>query len=467
MPAPRPDGQAVAPAQGSKRGGNKTQPATSQESDWIAQMMLVSQQAANQASQVTLADVAAKPQFDPAAFLQSQQNLDAAYTAAPAKTEQAARTDWLGQQIYGENAPPGVRPTLPANASEESGVVNAQAAYDEQLRIRRADALNVNPAQGKPNIKKMTDSLSWDEYDKLSNLQKAAVDYNTMLVKAVKRDNKMQDVYDPTTEQQAQYDATVQRMFGDEGSDMGKYAPETVSLLNQIKYTDDKAGNLDDFLNLNAAIKDKDLQKLDNVDISGIRRGGLGSQIGNPVGQERMDFLGGLASQTQDAQSAALVKGNQILAKYRDQAFTLARAETVSQLGGISSMESGIGFGETKMDTDFQNAFDLISDADLAAKGISLDNVFNTIKTQWSEQDRQKFVAYAEKRLVAAEQGGTNVTDTAGLTPLSAAEVAQRLQLQGFKNLKGVAAAPAAPPAAAPPAAAPPAAAPPATGGGY
>jgi hypothetical protein len=125
-------------------------------------------------------------------------------------------------------------------------------------------------------------------------------------------------------------------------------------------------------------------------------------------------------------------KGNKLLANFQTAAFETLRADTVGALGGLARSESGIGFGETEKDVEFQQMFDLVADGDLASKGLSLDTVFSTATSQWSNQDRKKFMAYAQKKLLTAAQEGINVTDSEGVTPLPPEEVAKRLKMQGF-----------------------------------
>jgi hypothetical protein len=415
---------------------------TGSESDILATIMAMAQavKSAGVANSSKMASTE-NAQFSQKDFLASQNALNEAWAAEGGGVGSVTPGDVTGR-VTGPGATAVVAGQMEkeaaqraAAAGDSDAVFRAQTAYDRQLRSRRADALNTvqygNPDK-RVNIAKKTDVLTWDEYNDLSGLDKAAVDFNTMLVKAVKRDRKMQDSYNPDEQQQKNYDAAVQGMFpsGSSTTNELKYAPETVALLNQIGYNGDGQGDLNDFLQLKAAVTDKDLKRMGQSQDSGLRRGGLDFQ--SPVMEERMNFKTDLVNKTDDALSQAMEKGNKLLANFQTAAFETLRADTVGALGGLARSESGIGFGETEKDVEFQQMFDLVADGDLASKGLSLDTVFSTATSQWSNQDRKKFMAYAQKKLLTAAQEGINVTDSEGVTPLPPEEVAKRLKMQGF-----------------------------------
>jgi hypothetical protein len=100
--------------------------------------------------------------------------------------------------------------------------------------------------------------MTWEEYNALTDRQRAAIDFNTALVQAVRKDKRMQDEYDPSEQQQATYDKTTEGIFGSDGGSL-RFAPETVALLQQIEFNDTNA-DLDDFLGLRTAITERDLK---------------------------------------------------------------------------------------------------------------------------------------------------------------------------------------------------------------
>lgn len=100
-------------------------------------------------------------------------------------------------------------------------------------------------------------ALTWEEYEALSDDQRKAVDFNTMLVEA--REKDLTSTYDPTPEQRNAYDEQVTKMFG-EGGGSDTYAPEVVSLLGQIDF-DAVGQDLDEYLSLERAVDMDELAK--------------------------------------------------------------------------------------------------------------------------------------------------------------------------------------------------------------
>lgn len=100
-------------------------------------------------------------------------------------------------------------------------------------------------------------SMSWDEYDALSPNQRAAVDFNTMLVEAREIDLKTGDQW-YTEEDRKQFAKDVEEMFG-VGGGSEQMAPATMTLLKKINF---KAigQDLDEFLSLERGIGVKELK---------------------------------------------------------------------------------------------------------------------------------------------------------------------------------------------------------------
>jgi len=441
--------QAAADKQQGGGGGGRRKPATADESALIAQILASASQAAQASSSVTMKDVAETPQFDPSAFLAAKQGLDQAYTDAEGKTQDTIAPGPISAGSKG--GAPGMAgamaaraQTLPANLNEEAGVVAAQKAYDDQLRIRRADALNSTaeagdvPASNK-DLKQDVRKISWDKYNNMTNLQRAAVDYNTMLWQAAKRDNRnrvdLEDM-DLSAQGYTNYREAVTGMFpGDTGVAIN-YAPETVAFLKQIGYEGGAEADLNDFLNGNASLGMKDLKNLDKSADLGLRRAGAGDMFSNPVKEERMDFLGGLVSQTQDAKSEALSQaldsGNKLLMQFSNAAFTNARSDMVSQLGGTPASSSGPGLTGTEADAEFQQVFDYFAD-----KSQDSGSMLYALQSDWTDQKRKQFMSYAQKRLLTAAQEGLDPTTSQLIEPRTAEEIAKLLELNG-SSLGGV-----------------------------
>ena len=429
MPAPGGAGGRPSPSGGGNGGnrggggnrGNRAK-STSTETDLLAQLMIAAQQAANQSSvDASIKQQAAQgPTFNPADYLAAKQGLDEAY-----KQEE--------QTLGSIQVTPGQYIDMPGtDPSQAAGIKEAQAAYDEQLRIRRADALNVDP-DGKPvKMKDEIERLSWDEYNNLTPLQQAAVDYNSMLVKAVRQDRRNQDTYAPSEDTKTAYEGALEEMFGsaDKGSEM--YAPATMGVLRQIGYKGDGSGQLDDFLNLDATLGVKDLKRLDQAQDLGLRRGGEGSAFSSPVMEERMDLLGGLARGTENAQADVLARGNAILKNFSTQAMSIDRADDIQALGGVPST---LAPKNTDMAAQFDQAFNLLADADLDSKiPGGAQTVFATIRDQMTPKQQTKFIEYVKGRLVNATNSETKMlTDNPDVTSQrTPEELAKLLKLDGF-----------------------------------
>ena len=147
--------------------------------------------------------------------------------------------------------------------SPQDKIDHAEQAVLDAERAQRKHAIGADKKDhsGKVPISKRTDRMTQEEYDALTPEQRAAVDFNAMLVQAVRTDRHQQEEYKPSDEQRAAYDQSVTDMFG-QGGGSKMYAPATMAVLGQLGYQDN-ASDLDDFLRLKAAIKEKDLKRID------------------------------------------------------------------------------------------------------------------------------------------------------------------------------------------------------------
>jgi len=295
--------------------------------------------------------------------------------------------------LEGEPAATQFRPG-PAQAVDEARIDLATKA-----RALREQAIGANVqgpvAPNKPQGVGVgdIDKLSWAEYNALPEKQKAAVDFNTMLVQAVRKDRANVSTYDPNAQQQATYDATVQRMFGeDHGSQM--FAPETLSVLKQIDFKDHTA-DLDDFLHLNAAITTDDLRHIKDIE------GPIAYEAqANPAQLDRYQLTKVLAENTADLEDA-LAKGNQTLRSVSPEALA-ARNPIVTRLGGtpVGAKMTGPGWGDDPRSVFFRNSFEALSQPQYAAQK---DKILAAINSQLAPGDYDLFMNYADQRARDAE----------------------------------------------------------------
>jgi hypothetical protein len=251
-------------------------------------------------------------------------------------------------------------PVIVGEQAREAAMAERAKVAGVAKRERREDILGIAAGALSTTPEKLREMTEEQYYD-LSPDQRAAVDFNTMLSTAVNKDERRREhgKYDDISKQhQMNYDATVGRLFGEEGgSDL--YAPETVAVLSQLELKD-KSADLDDYLQLKVAITDKDLKRLENPQTKDF--------IGPPTPQvEREGLLAGQIDATQELQ-AKLVKGQQMLQDWQTTA-AADRAAQLKQLGTASpgATRPAAGFGKAVMGEDmnregyFQQAFDSLS----------------------------------------------------------------------------------------------------------
>jgi hypothetical protein len=279
----------------------------------------------------------------------------------------------------------------------EDLIAKARGAYDKVQRTERADVLGTGTEKhGK--VQRMT----WEEYNKLSSTQRAAIDFNTMLVRAVRKDLKLQDEYDPNAEQRVAYNTQAAKMFGAKGRDSETYAPETMAVLQQIKFKDVNA-DLDDFLGLRAAITEDDLKNLpllQSTSPDAVRSSNL-----SPAQLEGTTFKYGLATSTM-ALEQALAKGNATL-----RSVTAQVAQDMNlNLRGFGGVENkahaGLGFAPFKavpgtadepadLNSYFQSAYAKLANEDNAE---AVDTILGKMGEVTSPEQYKAFLDYANIR---------------------------------------------------------------------
>lgn len=269
-------------------------------------------------------------------------------------------------------------------------------------------------------------------YNALSDRERAAVDFNTMLVDAVKKDLANQKAYNPTDNQRDSYDAYVTQMFGkDRGSKL--YAPETMSLLLKLGRQDadgewnglqDTDADLDDFLGLNAAITADDIS---NLDLNVPERTGLmasvvrdqGFESGTlPSQQYRLELSRQLADKTAMLQDS-LAKGNAMLDTIYATSL-VSRNDVLKEVGGlVNTPKVMLGYRESQhnpdgtvknLNTFYRDAFDLF--ADKKTKQEDRDAALAQISSPLTQDEWQGFWEYADQRSANALRFGTQLTDT-------------------------------------------------------
>lgn len=238
------------------------------------------------------------------------------------------------------------------------GQLGTRSTYDP---VDRAKAELNPPEEGpkKPKTRR-TYEMTWEDYSALTDRQKSAIDFNTELVQAREKDRQIKDPDAVPEQQRKTYENAVEEMFGTEsGSDI--YAPETLALLESIDYKPVDT-DLDDFLNLKAAITEKDLAKIQYINPGG----GTSPLTPNvqtaaaapaPRVQMQEQLLEGTA-----AMQAQAVKTNTMLQNF-DATSDAVRNEITAWFGGEpNKVVAQPGFGEGEPDKVFQELFEILAD---------------------------------------------------------------------------------------------------------
>lgn len=350
---------------------------------------------------------------------------------APAALPAAPMTPTLDAQDW-VPAVPGAfgLPVVNQDLSELS--VGFKGLADEQrlsdARTLRKDALG-EKGEKHGKVKRMT----YEQYAALDPMEKAAIDFNTMLVRAVRKDKHNQEEYDPTPAEVTTYDDTVERLFGeDRGSKL--YAPETLGVLDQIKFRDESA-DLDDFLKLKAAITKRDLKNIEAPSLDFISEG-LQPAPTEPA-PARADLTQMLASRTQLMLQESLDRGNQLL-QTTQQTAAVNRNEAVTLLGGFANTPAaapGYGAavdeaGHKTMDGYFQESLEALA-RDESARDASTDKILSDMRATLSRPGEfEKFLAYADSFSANAQRFDDS---------LGAVEGVQYRTPEQFRELLGLA----------------------------
>jgi hypothetical protein len=248
--------------------------------------------------------------------------------------------------------------------------------------------------------------MSERNYNALTEEQRGAVDFNTLLGKAVRRDLKLQDEYKASGDEKSDYDKRLAAIFGEDGGSQ-KYAPETLALLEQIMFKDQNA-DMDDFLGMNMAVTAGALTELPAVKERTTR--GTSSQ---------MESRAELAAGTNKMQET-IAQGEQLLHSVTAMA-RKARQGAIGTAGGIErDVPVRAGYGPGKWDTNgspldqdayFQKGFDLLS---VRGNEEKRPQILQAIRQKLAEDGPRaytQFLEYADDRSRIALENGVPMGD--------------------------------------------------------
>lgn len=291
-------------------------------------------------------------------------------------------------------------------------------AYDQRLAV--------------PGEKQVVE-MDWDAYNALTPRQRAAVDANTEMVKAIDADKS-----DSLAQRDDNYTATVGKLFG-EGRDSEVIAPRTVALLDKLfaGQAQDAPLDLDQYLNKDALVNSLDLNLLTEDQIANTSRikSGLGSAR-NEDGErtltaDRYEKLNPRAENALVFSRAAQTRLSQTLAGGQTLIQNLQADDLGKRLFGEPS--GNVGFGMNERDSTLQFIFDRMARADAPPPDEELAGVLGTIEQNFGVTSDQ-MIQFFEAKLRSAEYGGTPVSadpEDAGAKYMNPAEFRARYYSKG------------------------------------
>lgn len=314
--------------------------------------------------------------------------LNLGYEGARADEKQSSRSEY--ERVSSQKLTPYVPPRLPAPvpglpAGAARAVQRNPELYmprEELIYGPEGDPRKPVGERGVPEIdnprperkvrKKRAFEMTREDYNRLSPEQRAAVDFNTMLVQARERDLN----YDKTAskEEQERYRALVDEIFGEDGGS-STYAPETLAVLKELDYKpdpDSKLGDdLDDFLGLKMLIQEKDLGKIGKDQVLSLDNPVAGLLIDNLPGSQdtRSGLQTTMAIATQEMQEE-MSRADKVL-QSMPQWMNSRLTEASDPLGGREG-ELGLDnrYVGSNLQYNFDKLFQFLGDPDQDGKKI-------------------------------------------------------------------------------------------------
>lgn len=290
----------------------------------------------------------------------------------------------------------------------------------ELARRAQTETQKPRPKRKPEKVEAMTTA----EYEALTPEQRAAVDFNTLLVDAVNRDKSSQAEYKKTANaaERAAYDDAVEDMFGSgHGSDL--YAPATIAVLDQIKF-EDTTKDLDEFLDLRAALTDKDVENIakagDNPKMTLAEVPAFSSpeqQAEASQQRQRTQYAQEISEKTAAAIEEQMQRSNAVLADFRA-TFANATTSAVTGLGGT-------GPEIVAPNEDFAGLFDTFSQKQYVN---TVGESLNMMRQQYGDQFTNDFQQYLADRTAEAKRYSLPLGETKGVQYATADELERVLQ---------------------------------------
>lgn len=258
--------------------------------------------------------------------------------------------------------------------------------------------------------------LTWDAYQAMSADQKAAVDFNTLLVEA--REKDLAKEWALTPEEQVEYDKRVAKVFG-QGGTSKQIAPNTVKLLATLNF-EAVGQDLDQYLSLERGFTMDELDnfKLDKGAVKQLIEVDTGTQETQAQGSKTMaDYAAVRTPENVAALDADLVsRSSKLIAEKMQQAnYVLSEFNSIvidplfNPTATPGPAPLGYGDPATRTSTYEQQMEDWMQRAyaELQSPNGRVDVVFGEMdEFQFTPEDRQQFLDYVNQRSLAEQQYG-------------------------------------------------------------
>lgn len=278
--------------------------------------------------------------------------------------------------------------------------------------------------------------IDQEAFAKLSPREQAAIKFNTALVNAAAADKGLSADL-ATDAQRDAYDNAMRKLFGDDAVG-GTYAPNTAALLQELQLGDLR-GSIDDYLQLNSAVYDTDLERLE--------QGGTWSDTvmwkDRPLRQQNAAEIAFRVDALQDRITGLLDRFDlptdnigdimrfdqqiDMLLRNASQSFG---APLIDKSAVDDAPAQSLGWGESQADLDFQSAFERIIRKDQKGQW-TYDELVNILNN--SGYDPADFFQYAGERLEKNKTEGGSLGEDKTVAYLSNKEVWKALGLKEEK----------------------------------
>jgi hypothetical protein len=355
-------------------------------------------------------------------------------------------TTYTGQSYYPHPADRVAQKRNHQSREQQVAAAEKAKAQSESSRGRalREEALGIDKDAAPPTLESLKkdfefDELSLKEYNALTQRQRAVVDWNTMLSKAVQTDLANQDNYDGgaiSSKEREKYDKAVKSMFGEgRGSDL--YAPATVAILQRLninpnaqavgqKTRDESVADLDDYLNLELGITADELK---TTLAPGTESSRGRSSILNSEQLGRTEIVGKVADRAEQM-AQAMANGQRLLQDFGNTALQEVGEQVTSFGGQAPTFTTSTGFGDSDVDMQFREYFGYLANANIEDDP---KEILDFVRAEHGEEGLQEFLNFADTFSRQHAEQGLDIelpTQSGEKVPFrSAREIRQRLGL--------------------------------------